>query len=714
MAQNVTFNINLRVDGKDVVKKVTMDVEELRHVVDEAKLSTTKLSESLVNFNQRSEAFRTLSDSFSQLTSTLNTLTEESREFGGAMASANTMAGKSGEEFAKMKDEVSELSKTVPIARDELANGLYQVISNGVPEGNWIEYLEKSAKASVGGMADLGEVVKVTSTLIKNYGLEWDAAGEIQDKIQLTAKNGVTSFEQMAQALPRVASQAANLGVNIDELMSCFATLTGVSGNTAEVSTQLAAIFTALIKPSSEAADMAEEMGIKFDASAIKAAGGMGNFITQLDKDVKRFAASSGMLEQKIYGRLFGSAESLRALTPLTNQLADRFEKNTANMRNSAGTIGDAFDMIASTGRSKLQLLNNKLGEVTDMIQNTFGNVLPYLNFSTEILVSLSSLAQLITSLKSVGVTINVVGMATGALNKMKVAGIAVSRMLQAAYRGESVGATTAAVATRALGVAIKSLLVSTGVGIAIVALCEGVSLLSSSSKKADNEIDRFKESEEAAKESSARVKVEIEEEIKELGELIRAKKDATDAVKNLNEKYGDVFGSHKRASEWYDILTKKSKAYIKQIGYEAEAKVLASELAGKQIELENNYAKRRELWSSGSAQEAKYNVLTKKYDIVGSKEYEALKDSARTLIPEISEIGKKLGIVEGKMKEVTQEIANIGSEADKPLKKSMMNWDQVDKALDKVLVKMKQTTDPKQLKSLNNEEQQDYELRYS
>lgn len=155
MAQNVTFNINLRVDGKDVVKKVTMDVEELRHVVDEAKLSTTKLSESLVNFNQRSESFRTLSDSFSQLTSTLNTLTEESRGFGGAMAAANTMAGKSGEEFARMKDEVSELSKTVPIARDELANGLYQVISNGVPEGNWLEYLEKSAKASVGGMADL-------------------------------------------------------------------------------------------------------------------------------------------------------------------------------------------------------------------------------------------------------------------------------------------------------------------------------------------------------------------------------------------------------------------------------------------------------------------------------------------------------------------------------------------------------------------------------
>ena len=71
-------------------------------------------------------------------------------------------------------------------------------------------------------MSNLRQVVKVTSTIIKNYGLEWSNAGEIQDKIQLTAKNGVTSFEQMAWALPRVTAQASTLGVTIDELMGIF------------------------------------------------------------------------------------------------------------------------------------------------------------------------------------------------------------------------------------------------------------------------------------------------------------------------------------------------------------------------------------------------------------------------------------------------------------------------------------------------------------
>ena len=106
---------------------------------------------------------------------------------------------------------MADLAKNIPIARDLLADGLYQVISNGVPEDNWISYLEASSRSAVGGIADVGEVVKVTSTVIKNYAMDWSAAKDVQDKIQLTAKNGVTSFEQLAAALPAVTGQAAHV-----------------------------------------------------------------------------------------------------------------------------------------------------------------------------------------------------------------------------------------------------------------------------------------------------------------------------------------------------------------------------------------------------------------------------------------------------------------------------------------------------------------------
>lgn len=576
MSNEVRFNIRLNIDGKEKVVTATTAVDNLRRVVNEAKGATGALQEQLINTNQIVEKWNNVSNAIGQLSSVLNDFTAESRSFGGAMAAANTMAGKSGDDFAKLKEQVAELSHEVPVARDELANGLYQVISNGVPEDNWIAFLNKSARASVGGIADLGETVKVTSTIIKNYGLDWDAAGSIQDKIQLTAKNGVTSFEQLAQALPRVTSQASTLGVSIDELMATFSTLTGVSGNTAEVSTQLAAIFTALIKPSSEAAEMAQQMGIQFDAAAIKAAGGMEQFLVSLDKSVKQYAASSGMLEQEIYGKLFGSAESLRALTPLTGKLAEKFREDVADMKNSAGTIDKTFDILSSTGAAKLQLINNKLGEYSDMLQSSIGNVLPYINVAAQMATGAAAAVSLSKSFNLLAVS--------SKLAKTVVAMFSpIVEVCSATMRGATVSATT-------LKLAIRSLMISTGVGIAIVALTEAINYLMNSSDDAAKSVDKLSESEQRAKmahqqtaQQIASVRSEMTQNIATLKNFKGSKGQEKAMVQQMNTKYGEAMGYYSTVSQWYQALTANSKTYCDQMINEITIRNLANQAADLQ-----------------------------------------------------------------------------------------------------------------------------------
>ena len=576
MSNEVRFNIRLNIDGKEKVVTATTAVDNLRRVVDEAKGATGALQEQLINTNQIVEKWNNVSNAIGQLSSVLNDFTAESRSFGGAMAAANTMAGKSGDDFAKLKEQVAELSHEVPVARDELANGLYQVISNGVPEDNWIAFLNKSARASVGGIADLGETVKVTSTIIKNYGLDWDAAGSIQDKIQLTAKNGVTSFEQLAQALPRVTSQASTLGVSIDELMATFSTLTGVSGNTAEVSTQLAAIFTALIKPSSEAAEMAQQMGIQFDAASIKAAGGMEQFLVSLDKSVKQYAASSGMLEQEIYGKLFGSAESLRALTPLTGKLAEKFREDVADMKNSAGTIDKTFDILSSTGAAKLQLINNKLGEYSDMLQSSIGNVLPYINVAAQMATGAAAAVSLSKSFNLLAVSSKLARTVVAMFSP-------IVEVCSATMRGAAVSATT-------LKLAIRSLMISTGVGIAIVALTEAINYLMNSSDDAAESVDKLSESEQKAKmahqqtsQQIASVRSEMMQNIAALKNFKGSKEQEKAMVQQMNTKYGEAMGYYSTVSQWYQTLTANSKAYCNQMINEITIRNLANQAADLQ-----------------------------------------------------------------------------------------------------------------------------------
>ena len=590
MAKEIKFNIKLNIDGKEQLVSATSTVENLRGVVNAAKSDIQKANAVFVNFNQQVMKLQNINGAVQQLASTLNSVTEESRTFGAAMNVANTMAGKSGDDFAKLKGQVTELSKTLPIARDQLANGLYQVISNGVPEDNWLEYLQKSAKASIGGVADLGETVKVTSTIIKNYGLQWDAAESVQDKIQLTAKNGVTSFEQLAQALPRVTGNAATLGVSIDELLASFATLTGVSGNTNEVATQMAAIFTALVKPSSEAAKMAQQMGIEFDAAAIKAAGGMRNFLTNLDKDVKAYAAKSGMLEQEIYGKLFGSAESLRALGPLTGQLAAKFGENVDAMKGSAGTIDDAFGKVANSGSAAFQMFQNQMSEYTDAVASAVSGIMPAVNIMAKLgntavsILALNKALQIFCGINAITKT-RIIATNAAALvwNATSVRVNAIVKVMSASFRGAAVSATT-------LKLAIQGLLISTGVGVAIVALTEAISYLMSSSDKAADSTKELSEAELAAQsarlQEAQQIKAiysELDVNISKLKNFKGSKEEEKRIVGEMNRTYGETMGYYSTVSQWYTALIGNSKAYCSQMINEIRIRDLANKAADLQ-----------------------------------------------------------------------------------------------------------------------------------
>lgn len=637
MAKEIKFNVKLSVDGKEQLVSATTTVADLRKVTQSARADAARLRDELLNYTQSVQAIQNVAGAFSSLAGVLNSVTDESRAFGGAMRVANTMAGKDAAGFEKLKGQVSELSKQIPIARDALANGLYQVVSNGVPEDNWLAFLGTSAKSSVGGVADLGEVVKVTSTIVKNYGLEWEAAQDIQDKIQLTAKNGVTSFEQLAQALPSVTGQAAQLGVSLDEMLAVMSTLTGVTGNTSEVSTQLGSVLTALTKETEKSQLMAKEMGISFNAASVQAAGGLRNFLQDLDKSVTAYASKSGQLKESIYAKLFGRSEAMRMVNALTGQLQAKFDENISALQNSAGTMENAFSNVASTGSAELQKLTNRWAGVSDAISNCVRWIQPFLNFGSQLGMTVTSIAAVTLAFKRLHVAqklqestmlrqFGLWTMYSGNAAKMAQA----NRILASSFTSVAARATAAKFA-------IRGLMVATAIGAVVVAVTMAIEALLNKLGEVEDKVDEFNEAQDAYKTKAAEVKVALDNECKKLEDLIKAKKDTREEVDHLNKTYGEVFGQHKTAAKWYDILTKKSKIYAQQVGLEAKMRVLSTKMAEAQIFLEENYARRRELWLKGKAQTSYTRTVTNRqlgetytYEVKeNTPEYDALKKAA-------------------------------------------------------------------------------------
>ncbi len=643
MDKSVKFKIELDTNGQKVLGNLSVSVDDFKEAIGEAVNETQKLGRSMRDITEGALLLSSMNTVVEQLSNAVGSLAEEYNSFDKGMRTVNTMAGKDAEGLGHLKEQVEDLAAVIPLAKNELADGLYQVISNGVPEDNWIEFLNNSARSAVGDIADLGQTVTVTSTIIKNYGLEWSAAGDIQDKIQMTAKNGVTSFEQLAAALPWVTGNAATLGVSIDELMATFATLTGVSGNTAEVSTQLAAVFTALVKPSSEAAEMAQQMGIKFDAAAIKAAGGMRNFLTKLDMDIQRYAAAHGVLEQEIYGKLFGSAEALRALIPITGELSDTFNSNVDAMANSGGTIDAAFESMAGSGESVSLMLKNQLTTMLDWAGSIASGIQPYLTFVAVSGQAVAGMILLCNTAKKASVAI--IALAQAHKSNAVVAALCAlhTKMVALAQRLLAASSLTATAGTWALNVAVSALYATLTLGLSAV-ITGLVTLFTSMGNEAEEgaeKVDVLKDSTDAFNRTVSDTKAELDMEIVSLSNLIKQQKDEIGKVKELNEKYGDALGYHKTAAEWYDTLITKSKVYCSQLGYEAQAKVLASQIAAKELEKEEKF--NRAMWLNQSYWDGKGNIHHNWEKVEGG--YEEYK----SLWPAITKLSNEITTCQGK-----------------------------------------------------------------
>lgn len=718
MAKDTAISISFKLtEDANGLKRITADAAELRKAMQGAVHVSTEFQNKFINLAAVATGLRGVADSARQLSDMLGNLTGESAEFNKAMRAANTMAGRDAAGFKQLKGDVAALAREIPIARDQLANGLYQVISNGVPEDNWIEFLNKSARSAVGGIADINKVVTVTSTLIKNYGLEWSAAGDIQDKIQLTAKNGVTSFELLAQALPRVTGNAATLGVSVDELLGTFATLTGVSGNTAEVSTQLAAVFTALVKPSSEAAEMAAKMGIEFNAAAIKGAGGFGKFLTQLDSSIKAYAQATGVLEQEVYAKLFGSAEALRALIPLQGELAGRFQANVAEMVNSAGTMDAAYGEMASTGEATAQRLQNSLGAVTDRIAGFTAPVKPFVDLGASALSAGANVVILVEGFRKLEVVQKIVALRSKAVSGLfRLIGV-VSKQTRLGLEMLAVANGKAAATAAALKIALRGLLAASGVGLVIAGLSAVMERFSGSADDATSRVKQLDDAEGEYIRTAAQAKVRMEDEIKKLGALIKGKKDTTEAVAQLNERYGEMFGKQKTAADWYDTLIKKSQIYATQLGYEAQMQDLIRQQAEASLAKEVAAERMKKLKAEGKDKNLPGMVRLALAPIMpgqaiygGTKsdDYKKVEKEYEDAVAAEKKAGEMVADLTAKMEANARMLASASASARKgskeevkDLKVNTLSWQQCADAIEKNDTAIKNSTDPKQIAGL-------------
>lgn len=249
--------------------------------------------------------------------------------------------------------------------------------------------------------------------------------------------------------------------------------------------------------------------------------------------------------------------------------------------------VGNMNAELAKTDAGKQKQLENTLGDIKEQMGALVQGIAPYVTMASQITVTITGVVKLTTSLYAATKAFGTVTVAVETASRAKVGMTAIARVLTATLNGETVGATTAAVATRALSAAVKGLLISTGVGIAIVALTEAINYLMNSSDEAADKVDGLTEAEQRAKQAHqqtaqeiAGVRSEMDMNILKLKSFKGSKEEEKKLVGEMNTKYGEAMGYYSTVAQWYTALTKNSKMYCDQMINEITLRNLANEAA--------------------------------------------------------------------------------------------------------------------------------------
>lgn len=268
---------------------------------------------------------------------------------------------------AEIGNEILDVSNRTGVATENLTDGMYQVISAFGDSADAAKILETAAKSAAAGNATTTDSVNLLSAVTKGYGdTSAEAVQKAADLSFATVRLGQTSFPELAASMGKVIPLASTLGVEQEQLFGAMATLTGVTGSTAEVVTQLKATMQGFLSPSKNMTAALESLGYESGQALLESEGLQGAL------EALKGAVNN---DELAFAGLFSSVEAQTAVLAMAGNQSENLASKTAEMYEAVGAANAAFEKQTDTLAYDIQMIKN-LG--ANFLTQLGTNILPY------------------------------------------------------------------------------------------------------------------------------------------------------------------------------------------------------------------------------------------------------------------------------------------------------------------------------------------------
>lgn len=282
-------------------------------------------------------------------------------DFDSSMSKIVGLVGIAKDKVDDMRQPIVDMASEFGVSADQAADAMFFITSAGLRGKNAMEVLRQSLMGAAAGLGDVKTIADLSTSAMNAYGPKVLSASKATDILTGAVRAGKLEPAELAEAMGAVLPLASSLGVSFDQVSAAMAGMSKTGTNAAEASTQLNAIFSALVKETPKGKQALKDVGLTYDElrKSVKDKG----LLPTLNLLKKSFGGNA-----QATSAFFGNVRALRGVLDMLGANAKDTKAIFKQLENSTGMTSEAFGAAADTGGFKLQQaitsLKNSLIEI--------------------------------------------------------------------------------------------------------------------------------------------------------------------------------------------------------------------------------------------------------------------------------------------------------------------------------------------------------------
>lgn len=474
-------------------------------------------------------------------------------QFRQSVADLSSITGIAGKDLEDLAERSRAIGRESGLGADTAARA-YSLLASQIEISRigmkgLNELAEQSVTLAEASGMSLDAAANALAATVNQFGLSADEAGRVTNVLAAGSKYGAAEIEDLSDSFRIAGTTASAMGLSVEATAGALEILSQANMKGHESGTALRNIIIRLNT----------ELGVDLGETSLG----------------KALEALQPKLEDAAYlTKVFG-VENIAAAQFLI-QNARAVDEMTAKVTGT-NTAMEQAAVRTDTQMHKYMQLKAVVEDLKISMTEHLGALAPYAVLAAENAQAIAALAIVMSKLWGAAKLVRGVWIALGLSTKVMNLSVVTATRNFVLYGGAARGA---AAGVGMLGVALRALLVSTGIGVALMALGAAVSAFTDDTEEAAQAAESVADSYDSVKESMAGVRAQMESDLATLKNWTGSKEEEAALVDRLNNRYGETMGYFASVADWYKALTENSAAWCRQMENEARMRKLADEAA--------------------------------------------------------------------------------------------------------------------------------------